>query len=49
MASDKLALVLAVLLAISEGLAIIPALKANSVLQLVMNILKALAGKKDPA
>lgn len=44
MDAEKVALILGVLLAISEGLALIPALKANSVLQLVVNVLKALAG-----
>jgi len=35
------------LLAISEALTLIPALKSNSVLQLIFNILKFLAGKKE--
>jgi hypothetical protein len=35
-----------VLLGISEALAVIPFIKANSIYQLLLNILKALAGKK---
>ena len=35
-----------VLLGISEALAAIPFIKANSIHQLVLNILKTLAGKK---
>lgn len=34
------------LLGISEGLALIPALKSNSILQLVINSLKKMAGKE---
>jgi hypothetical protein len=37
---EALVLILAALLAVSEVLALIPALKSNSVLQLVVNILK---------
>ena len=40
-------IVVTVLLGISEALAAIPAIKANSIYQLIVNILKALAGKKD--
>jgi hypothetical protein len=46
MDQGNLVIILAALLAISEGLALIPALKANSVLTLVINILKMLAPKK---
>ena len=44
MDAEKINTVILVLLAISEGLALIPALKSNSVLQLVWNILKSLSG-----
>lgn len=40
--------ILGILLAISEGLALIPAFKSNSILQFVLNALKALKAKKDP-
>lgn len=40
-------MVLSVLFGVSEALALIPALKSNSVFQLVFNIIKALSGKKD--
>jgi hypothetical protein len=42
---NNLALILAVLLGISEALAMIPAIQANSIFQLILNILKKLAGK----
>lgn len=38
--NENLVLILGALLAVSECLALIPALKANSVFQLVVNILK---------
>lgn len=47
MAQGQLVLILGVLLAVSEGLALIPAIKANSVFQLIFNILKSIAPKKD--
>lgn len=37
--------IVSALLGISEGLALIPALKSNSVLQLIVNGLKKMAGK----
>lgn len=37
-----LTVILGVLLAISEGLAMIPSLKSNSILQFVMNLIKSL-------
>lgn len=40
--------VLGVLLAISEGLALIPGLASNSVFQLVINIIKKLAEALKP-
>ena len=45
METSTLALVLAALLAVSEVLALIPSVKANSVFQLVMGVLAKLAGK----
>ena len=39
--------VLGVLLAISEGLALIPGIKSNSIFQLIYNALKSFAGKSD--
>jgi len=44
--NESLALVLGALLAVSEALSLIPAIKANSVLQLVLNTLKKLLPKK---
>jgi len=44
---DKIALVSAVLLGVSEALSLIPAVKANGIVQLIVSILKALVGKKD--
>jgi len=46
MSQDQLMIVLAAALALSEALALIPALKANSIFQLVVNGLKAISGKK---
>lgn len=37
---ENLVVVLSALLAVSEALALIPAIKSNSVLQLVVNLLK---------
>jgi hypothetical protein len=42
---NNLTIILAALLAVSEVLALIPSLKANSILTLVVNVLKKLAGK----
>lgn len=42
---ELLAAVAMVGLALSEALALIPALKSNSILQLVVNVLKRLSGK----
>lgn len=41
----SITLILAVLLGVSEALAMIPQVQANSVFQLVLGILKKLAGK----
>ena len=41
------AIILGAFLAVSEALAIIPAIKSNSIFQLIVNILKTLTGNKD--
>lgn len=43
--SNQLMVILAALLAISECLALVPAIKANSIFQVIVNMLKALKGK----
>lgn len=43
-----LAIVFASLYAVCEVLANVPSIQANSVFQLIMNILKSLAGKGTP-
>lgn len=43
--SDVLMVIFGVLFGISEALALIPAIKSNSIFQLIYNILKKLAGK----
>ena len=45
--SEKITLALALLLGLSEALSLIPAVKANGVFQLVLNVLKKLAPKKE--
>lgn len=50
--NQMIAIVLGTLLAVSESLALIPALKSNSIFQLVFNLLKKgveIFKKKDPA
>ena len=42
---QTLAIIFGVAFGVSEAVALIPQVKANSVFQLVFNILKALAGK----
>jgi hypothetical protein len=42
---STLLLIVAALLAISECLALIPSVKSNGVFQLIVNLLKSLAGK----
>jgi hypothetical protein len=42
---EKIALVSSVLLGISEALSLIPSIKSNGVVQLVINLLKSIAGK----
>lgn len=46
--NENLVLILAALLAVSEALALIPAVKANSVFQMVVGIAKKLMPKKTP-
>lgn len=41
---DNLHIILIALVAVSEALALIPGLKANSIFQLVVNFLKAVVG-----
>lgn len=43
---ENIVLILSVLLGVSEALALIPALKSNSLLQLVINVFKMLTGSK---
>lgn len=40
--------IIVALLAVSEVLALIPGIKANSIFQLVVNLLKGLLPKKEP-
>ena len=42
---EKIALISSVLLGISEALSLIPAIKSNGIVQLVINLLKSIAGK----
>ena len=46
MDSGTLIIILAALLAVSEALSLIPALKANGVFQLIYGVLLYLTGKK---
>lgn len=45
--SEKLVLILSVTLGVSEALALIPAVKANGIVDGVIKVLKALVAKKD--
>jgi len=45
---DTLTIILIAALAVSEALALIPAVKANSVFQMVWNFLKVLTGRVTP-
>jgi len=45
MENSTIALILGALLAVSEALALIPAFKSNSIVQLVINGLKKFLGK----
>jgi len=42
---EKIALISSVLLGISEALSLIPAIKSNGIVQLVINLLKSISGK----
>jgi len=42
---EKIALISSVLLGISEALSLIPSIKSNGIIQLVINLLKAISGK----
>jgi hypothetical protein len=42
---DRIDVILAVLLGVSESLALIPQIKENSIVQVILSILKKLAGK----
>lgn len=44
---ENLVLILSVLLGVSEALALVPALKSNSILTLITNVLKSLLPKKE--
>lgn len=46
--STNLVTILVILLAVSEGLALIPAIKSNSVFTLIVNVLKFLKEKVTP-
>ena len=46
MNAETIAIILAILLGVSESLAVIPVVKSNSIYQLIVNVLKALAPKK---
>jgi len=43
---DTITIILVALLAVSEVLALIPQVKANSVFQTIWNLLKTMTGKK---
>lgn len=45
MNSVNVTIILGALLAASEALALVPSIKANSIFQLIVNIIKSLAGK----
>jgi len=47
MTGDNMALILGVLLGISEALSLIPSLKANGIFDFIYKILKMFGGKKD--
>lgn len=46
MEAEKIVIISLALLAVSEALASIPAIRANSIFQLIHNIIKTVAGKK---
>lgn len=44
---DTITIILIALLAVSEALALIPQVKANSVFNMIWNLIKAMAGRKS--
>lgn len=44
---DNSAVLLGAALAVSEALSLIPAVKSNGIFQLIVNVIKSIAGKKD--
>lgn len=47
MSGVDFAVVLGVLLGISEALSLIPSVKSNGIFQLVVQVLKAISGRKE--
>ena len=47
MTATSVAIIAVALLAVSEAIALIPAIRANSIFQMIWNLLKVLAGKKN--
>lgn len=47
LSTDQLIIIVTALLAVSEGLSLIPSVKSNGVFQFIVNLLKKIAGKKD--
>jgi hypothetical protein len=45
--NEKMMLVIAVLGGVSEALSLIPSVKANGVVQLILSVIKAIQGKKE--
>lgn len=45
--NDKVMLIVAVLGGVSEALSLIPAVKANGIVQLLISMIKAIQGKKE--
>lgn len=45
--ASTFAVVIGVLLGVSEALSLIPSVKANGIFQFIVQVLKALAGRKD--
>ncbi|MBA7570070.1 hypothetical protein ES708_11815 [subsurface metagenome] len=47
MTTTTVAIIVAALLAVSEALSLIPAVRANGIFQMIWNLLKIMAGKKE--
>lgn len=47
MDATTIGIIIAALLAVSEALSLIPQVKANGVFQMLWNVLKIIAGKKE--